>query len=330
MKSDSLYQELTSVIRERVPHKELVTMLSDLLIIEKEAIYRRLRGEVPFTFAEVAKISKKLNLSLDTIIGTTSENNKPFQLKLMNHANYGEDDFKIFDKFIELIKCAGSSKYSEFGFATSVLPLHSSCCYEALERFYILRWLYQFGQPGNTTPFKSIVLSERKKSFNKQFNEEVQNVKYTYFVWDRLTLFYLINDMHYFRKIHLLDDEDMVVLKNEIDLFVNDIEKIAIKGSYPNGNKIEIYISNISFETTYTYLKADDFNITFIKTFTLNETVSTDDTVYQKMKLWIDTLKRTSTLISGSNEIYRIQFFEKQRELIDAMFSKDFKPDELW
>ena len=324
MESNLLHQQFVKTIKERVPQKELVNMLADLLIIEKEAVYRRLRGEVPFTFAETVKISKKLNISLDMVVGTASYNDKPFSLNLTDHYRHTEADYKSIERLISTIEFAGKSKYSEFGFTTGVLPLHSSCVYENIERFYVLRWLYQFNHSERVIPYKQIKLSERKKSLNQQFIEVVQDIKYTHFVWDRLTLFYLINDIHYFHQIHLIDDEDLMTLKAEIELFLSDLEDIAIKGSHANGNKVEMYISNLNLETVYTYLQADELNVTFVKTFTLDEIVSTDSLVFQRIKASTDTLKRASVLISGSNEIYRIQYFEKQRKLVENMFDKNY------
>ena len=40
----------------------LANALMDILYLGKEATYRRLRGEVPFTFAEVATISQHMGI----------------------------------------------------------------------------------------------------------------------------------------------------------------------------------------------------------------------------------------------------------------------------
>ena len=51
----------------------------------KEAIYRRLRGEVPFTFQEAAVISKELGISLDRIAGVSFSNNAMFDINVVDH-----------------------------------------------------------------------------------------------------------------------------------------------------------------------------------------------------------------------------------------------------
>ena len=61
MKKELLYDNLLNAIKEEFPQKtNLVNALVDLLCIEKEAVYRRLRGEVAFTFAEIVTIAMHL------------------------------------------------------------------------------------------------------------------------------------------------------------------------------------------------------------------------------------------------------------------------------
>ena len=72
---------LIEAAKEKMPTgTNLANTLMDILYIGKEAIYRRLRGEVPFTLAEAAVISRKLGISLDKMIGVSFSNNAVFDL----------------------------------------------------------------------------------------------------------------------------------------------------------------------------------------------------------------------------------------------------------
>ena len=67
---NSIVTELINEMRERIAPKEtLANFLTNTLCMGKEAVYRRLRGEVAFTFDEVALISHKLGISIDQIVG---------------------------------------------------------------------------------------------------------------------------------------------------------------------------------------------------------------------------------------------------------------------
>lgn len=59
---NELNTSLIEAVKEKLPLKEnLANLLIDTLYIGKEAIYRRLRGEVPFTLEEAALISSVAN-----------------------------------------------------------------------------------------------------------------------------------------------------------------------------------------------------------------------------------------------------------------------------
>ena len=55
MITNELNTGLVNAVREKLPSKDnLANALMDILYIGKEAIYRRLRGEVPFTLTAVS------------------------------------------------------------------------------------------------------------------------------------------------------------------------------------------------------------------------------------------------------------------------------------
>ena len=58
---NGIVNELIIAMKERIPKgQNLANSLADILYMGKEAVYRRLRGEVAFTIDEVALLSKKL------------------------------------------------------------------------------------------------------------------------------------------------------------------------------------------------------------------------------------------------------------------------------
>lgn len=91
--ANELNTSLIEAVKEKLPLKEnLANLLIDTLYIGKEAIYRRLRGEVPFTLEEAALISRKLGVSLDNVIGVCFSSNAVFDLNVVDH----EDPFETY------------------------------------------------------------------------------------------------------------------------------------------------------------------------------------------------------------------------------------------
>ena len=73
------------------------------MYIGKEAIYRRLRGEVPFTLEEAALISRKLGVSLDNVIGVCFSSNAVFDLNVVDHEDPFETYYSLLKKYVNVL-----------------------------------------------------------------------------------------------------------------------------------------------------------------------------------------------------------------------------------
>ena len=320
MRKDTPNEKLIQAIREKVPQQaRLTNLLVDILSIEKEAVYRRLRGEVPFSFAEALKIAKELNISLDSIDGNMSPKSRPFQMKLVEYDNPTETDYYMLEEYVGVLRAQKESSYSEFGAVSGVLPNFFYSHYDTLFRLFVMKWLYEFGDPNSSKKFNQIIISDRMRRINEDYLLQTQNMSYSYFILDELLFYYLANDINYFRKIKLINQEEVIQLKDEMNKLLDKMELLATKGVFENGNKIHFHVSTLHFESNYSYLQGDNIHLSLIKAYTFNEIASLDETVFNKMKTWIESLKRTSILISGSGEIERLKFFEKQRNYVESL-----------
>lgn len=62
---DDFIDELYRKIPKRV---DLINLLSDILRLEKESIYRRLARKVNFSIREMGILAKELNISIDRLL----------------------------------------------------------------------------------------------------------------------------------------------------------------------------------------------------------------------------------------------------------------------
>lgn len=88
---------------------------------------------------------------------------------------------------------------------------------------------------------------------------------------------------------------------------------------FESDNEVNIYISNINFEATYSYIEGTNVHLSMIRVYAINSITTQDIEMCKSLKEWIQSLKKFSTLISVSGEMQRIQFFQKQREIIDTL-----------
>ncbi|MDH6357288.1 hypothetical protein [Parabacteroides sp. PF5-9] len=303
----------------------LAQTIAELLPLEKEAIYRRLRADVPFSFSEYVTLSSQLGISLDSLTDFTSPyRSQSFQLHIRDYSQFTPVDLYMSESYIKVIHRAADNPYSEFGIAANTLPLHISLLHLPLYRVYILKWRYQFDMNSEQPlHYLNIKVPPEEEATYAGYLEGIQRIKYTYFIWDSNFLMSLINDINYFYEIQLIDKESMYLLKQEMERLLNTLEYYADRDIYNTENKVEMYISLLNFDTTYNYLSSGDIHVSMSTVYGLGAYTSLEKEACDSMKKWIQGLKKTSTLISGISQLDRIRFFKQQRELLEQHFKID-------
>lgn len=320
MKSEVLHDKLIAEIKRKLPHNaNMAATLSDILSLGKEAVYRRLRGEVPFSFAEVAQISEKLDVSLNDIVGASVSDGALFRLQDIRFLNPRESDYKQFEACINALKSIEHDPYSELGSSSNTIQQHLLIPHPALDKFRRFKWQYQHCFNETAIPFHEVVITEKFQEIEKQFVHGIDMIKTVTYIWDKMIFESMVNDIKYFMRVRLISDEDVKKLKEELYDLINNIEEMAVNGKNALGNRRHIYISNTNFESSYTYVQSNARKLSLLGVFSLNMASSPDEKVFDCLKKWILSLRRVSVLISECGEMQRVLFFRRQRELIDSL-----------
>lgn len=312
------HNTIIQAIKEKLPlDTNIANYLMASLHLSKEAVYRRLRGEVAFTFNEVVTISKKLGISIDNMVYGETPKSRPFHLKLTEYINASEDDYYQMQEYLDILHESRDEQHTEMGTSSNFFPQTLHLKYDYLTKFYMFKWLYQTAGIRDIRGLDKIILPKRLRDMQKRYVEESTYIKNTYYIWDYLIFQYLVNDIKNFRKINYITNEDVITLKKDLHRFINEIEVLAAKGQFETGTKVQFYVSNINLDTAYSYIQTKDYSLSLVNVFTLNSVSSLDENTFYRLKKWMESLKRLSTLISESGEMQRVYFFKKQRELIE-------------
>ena len=120
---NGILNELISTMRERIPQDmNLANTLADILCMGKEAVYRRLRGEVSFTIDEVALLSQKLGISIDQIVGSHVSNKVTFDLNLLHASSALESYYEIINRYLQIFDYVKTDNTTEVYTASNSLP----------------------------------------------------------------------------------------------------------------------------------------------------------------------------------------------------------------
>ena len=319
MKHEILYNSFLDEIGRKIPQKTMVVnILADLLCISKEAVYRRLKGEVPFTFFEAITISRHFGISLDNLDMVSSPISKPFKLKLIEYINPVESDFALMKEMTNLMKSFKNTPDPEAAEITNILPQPLYLPYKNITRFYLFKWKYQ-SNLNKAMPYKDIILVDKLQKIQEEYVKWARRLRASY-IFDHLLFEYLVADIRYFYYAGLITLEEISQIKQDLLKILDEIDELSRTGFFKKtGKKVQIYISYVNVDTNYIYVAAEDFHLTIIKAFILNGIATTDKQVFEELKRRTQSMKRQSTLITGSGEKERVRFLEEQHKVIGSL-----------
>ena len=315
----SLNDNVIKVIKEMLPEdNSLFHFLSGILPLNKEAIYRRLRREVTFSFFEVYLIAQKLGVSLDYLVRSLAKEHVTFELVQQQFQDTKDNLTVPPDKFGQILGYILEDPFSKFELSHNLFPQVHSHMFYHLSKYNSFKWVYK-NRSAKPTPFKEVEYPQSLYQMHKENGMATMNIKNTSYIWDYTIVEMLIRELKYFKNLGLLDNDDVAMLKEELYQYLQFIESLTVKGAFPTGNKVDIYVSSVNSDAAYSYIESSRFQISIIGVFDLQYVISTDSLAFDIMKKNIMSIKQGATLISGSSEIYRVPFFRKQYELVNDL-----------
>ena len=318
MKQENWSESFINEIEKKYPKRtQLVQALKDLLGIEREAVYRRLRNEVPFPASEIIAISTAWNISMDKIIGIRSEQ-IPFHMRPVNYLNPTQQELVFLRQIIDAINALQEYPDTEFMDVCNKLPRQLLAGYTHLNRFYLFKWKYQYGRQDKPTPLSQTDISEEQSQLTLDYYKAIKNVPLSNFIFDYRMFDYLANDINYFFDIQMITVKEKKLIKKDLYDMLDYLAVVANNGSYPETqNRVNLYISRLNIDTNYSYVCAQQAKIAFVHVFDKYELYTFDSKTVEDIKTWLQLKKSTTFQITEVDKKSRIEYFSKQRQVID-------------
>lgn len=328
MPLEKLNAALIGAIQNSTPeYTNSAALLTDKLNIGREAAYRRLRGEVPFTFGEAGILSAQMNFSLDRTVGTVDLGNILFRLSFNDYHTALEDYTGVVTQDSMFYREVVSDADAEQAIAGNSFPRMLYMRYANLTNFKFFKWLYQQGLiDSSTAKFEDLKIPEPLRQSYDDLVHDAQQMPSTTLVFDGSCTKRWVNAICAFRKMHLVTPHTVEVLRDELLLLLDELEEIAVTGQFRSGKPVSVFISDVDIEATYCYVSARHYRASCIDAFSINSLRSADPAMFEHTKRWIQALSRFATLISCSGELQRIRFFKRQRALVAEMEREGIEP----
>lgn len=319
---EDVKKKLISIVKNYISiDNKAKDRLIDILDINSEGLYRRIRGDVNFSFNEVAILAKEFGFSIDNIIGIKKQNGAQFKL-FSPYTNNIEDIIQksIEEKFSIFSDITNQIEYSSLRMATNTLPLALYCRHRYLSKFFLYKWKYQTQKVQPDYSFSEYTVPQNTLEDLKRYAYKTSEQKSPLtLILDQKIYASLISDIVFFYKRNLIDKETLHLLKQDLLDSLEILESYSIQGTSPGGSVIDIYLSAINLDRTYIYIGSEKHNYCEFVIYSIIPLISTDYQICKIQEDWIDSLKKYSTLITQCNEIQRHNYFSSQREIINNM-----------
>ena len=317
---EKLNEELISAITHQLSEEDnIVAFLSEILTMGKPSVYRRLRGEVLFTFEEVFLITQKLNISMDNIIGIRNVKRAIYDLSLPQTDYLYDKYYEILESYVQIFQKMGEDPASKVRLACNTLPYAFFLRHKNLSKFRLFRWINQNTRQQQLVPFSKVEVPQSIWEMQDQYARGIENARSTHLILDCNTFSSFVQDVTYFARLKLLTKEETEQLKQELFSLLEDLETKAIHGCHSNGNEVFIYLSQVDIKTSYAYFECKNSMVCDLWVYAMNGISSLNSQICEIQKEWIESLRRYSMLISRSGEMQRTEYLECQRDCVRTL-----------
>jgi len=317
MKKISLLNEFIDTLNNNASKRsELVYEICDLLNIEKESAYRRLGGRVQFTVDELGLLAQKYGISLDSIL-YNGYRSIPFR---MSHPLKSTMDYLVgeLETYLRHHKDRFEEK-TEFGAILSSMPLEFYIPYQHISKFMYFKWGHIFVGTEEYDDYTNWRIPEALSAINVKLINAYEKYENILYIWNISVIWNLMKEINYFYRMHLLNNDDFKLIKQDLHDIMWNVEKLAggTGSDEPESDKVFFFISNIDVGICYSYLFSDKDCFCFFNSYFTQSSFINDYMICSEVRNWIYSLRRVSTLISGSGEKERRLFFNEQHRIID-------------
>lgn len=308
------------------PYASLVDEISEVLNLSMDSAYRRIRGEKLLDFDEILTLCQKFNISLDKFFNQDSKS-----ILFQGTVNtYQEDAFKIWmeDVLAQLNLVNSFSKRHVYFLVKDMPPFHHYY-HPLLAGFKFFFWmksiLYYESLKNEKFTLDKNYFAPYQEITNKII--KVYNKVPTSEIWNEEGLTTTLRQIEVYHEMGLIPEPKVTLKLYQCVLEVIDhLEKMAELGKkcafgHPpaeDSGDYQLYLNEIVLGDNTFMAEIGETKITYLNHSVLYFVGTQDQKFNESIFKNLDNLMKKSTLISGTGEKERKQFFNKLRKKVHS------------
>jgi hypothetical protein len=322
--------EFINKLKDSLPQNlSLADELSDLLEVSSDSAYRRIRGETALSIDEVVKICKHYKIPF-TPVSEENPNTITFGIRPLNNNKQAFENY-LTDLRNDLKKITHFED-AQIIYAAEDIPIFHHFCFDELTAFKYFYWNKEI----LNTPFtdgKKFDATLIPKEWIKIGREiiELYNKIPSIEIWSEDTINGTLKQVEFFWDSGLFQNkEDALLITEQIEQMIKHLNKqgeLQTKFVHENEipkhqNNYSLYRSDVTIGNNCILVKMGNIQATYLAYHTLNFMTSTSASFSSQTEKWLKNLIKKATLISGTSEKYRYQFFKLKFDLLEKLKEK--------
>ncbi|MDR0962770.1 MAG: hypothetical protein LBM62_09495 [Mediterranea sp.] len=300
------------------PNQNVVPYLMSILGIARESIYRRIRGEVPFTMDEMEILARELNLSIDEMLGGNVGRKLIFQLGSDITASAEETFINMYKLLYGAPIFSESTEQREILISLNKLYPVFYPGNKALFKFFYYEWVHQiqdapldFRYSDIEVPFNVLDMHDRVR-WDVLYNSDITLIS------ERDMVVNTLRKLSYLYKMRLITLDELHEIKRDIENIINELEVLLAKGVHKNGS-FNFYLSEFNIPQNSIYVSVGQETSSFFWIDPANMMFTSDTHLCKMHRRWLHSLKKFSSSIASSNQAMRADFFANQRNRLEQI-----------
>jgi len=311
---------LSEKILESIPENiKPIEFLTELLNIGKESAYRRMRSEIPFTFEEITKLALELDFSVDEIIGKNKEERIFLDLQVNSSSSHEESFLATIQEYYKYTELISNANDKEVFCALNRLSVATMLGFDTLFKLYYYNWKHQTYNVSINDPFSVTVIPPEVNALRHQFKLLKPDIYNVHYIIDRDIFQNTTRMIQYYYNRKLISDEEIVILKDELNCVLKNIEMVMQTGCNETGASASYYLSLLDIEMNSNCATFDGNIACLYWMHPVNSICIVNQEVCNMQKRWIESIKKYSILVTLSNEILQAEFINKQVQYLNNL-----------
>ena len=312
-------------LKENLPKNVgLAEEMAEILEISTDSAYRRIRGETDLSIDEVYKLTKKYNISVDSVFSNLSDTVTFAYTKLTDSADNFE---KYLSRILNHLKLLNTQEERKIVYVAEEVPIFHSFFSQKFIEFKLFYWqrsvLIVPGYQGKKFEFGFVPenLIEIALECSKEY-KKVPSVE----IWTNETILTATKQLEFYADSGVFKNKsDALEILEEIKKMVEYIETSAESSRKEVSSKLEnfqLYSSEVVLGTNCIYAKMPNVSYTYISFNTMNSLTTNNHEFCDETEHWMRNIIKKSTLISGVAEKERYRFFSGMYKNIENCHAK--------